>query len=189
MIAKPKKTHPSSAPQGTAEADLVRRAAGDPDAFAELYRRHYPAIQRYLRRRLGDPHIVEDTVAETFMGALKALPRYEDRGLPFQAWLYRIATLQANQQRRKAARIAMQQLELEPEALPDEDGPSAEAVRAALLQIAARYQEVIALHYFEHFDLQQISTTLGVQIGTVKSRLSRGRDALRHQLVKMGIQA
>ena len=58
---------PRGGAEGSAEADLVRRAAHDSEAFGALYRRHYPAIQRYLRRRLGDSQVVEDAVAETFM--------------------------------------------------------------------------------------------------------------------------
>lgn len=166
----------------------MERARGDGEAFAELYRRHYPAIQRYLRRRLGDPELVEDVVAETFMGALRSLGRYRDRGLPFRSWLYRIATVQASQARRRAARIAMARLEEEPGRSDPEESPSAEVVRAALLQLPARHQAVIALHYFEGLDVAQVAQTLGVRPGTVKSRLSRGREVLRRRLERLGVK-
>ena len=172
-----------------AEGDLVRRAPDDPEAFAALYRRHYPAIQRYLRRRLGDAHLVEDAVAETFLDALRQIGRYTDRGLPFRSWLYRIASGQAARQLRQAARIAMAQLDEEPAQEGEVQEPGAAVARAALLQIAARYQTVLALHYFEEQSIEEIARTLGCREGTVKSRLARGREALRQQLERMGVNS
>ena len=82
----------------------------------------------------------------------------------------------------------MERLKHEPASCSKEEPPSADRVRAALLQIAPRYQAVIALHYFERIDLEQIANTLGVKLGTVKSRLSRGREALRRKLEKLGVR-
>ena len=75
----------ASAGQPAHDDDLVRAAQRDPGAFGPLYRRHAPAIERYLRRRLGDPTLVEDVLAETFMQALDGIARYERRGIPFRA--------------------------------------------------------------------------------------------------------
>ncbi|MFT5478143.1 MAG: RNA polymerase sigma factor (sigma-70 family) [Planctomycetota bacterium] len=169
-----------------AEAQLVRRAPRDPEAFAALYRRHYPAIQRYLRRRLGDPDLVEDAVAETFVSALQQISRYEERGLPFRSWLYMLATGQASRQRRRAARLAQAQLEIDPVSVDPISSPSVDVVRAALLRISERHQAVIALHHLEGLSLEVVAHTLGCRVGTVKSRLARGRDALRAQLERMG---
>lgn len=85
------------------ERELIDQARRDPEACARLYRAHYPAIQCYLRRRLGSPEVVEDAVADTFVAALQNLPRYQYRGIPFRAWLYRLATSSANRLRRRAA--------------------------------------------------------------------------------------
>ena len=80
-----------------AEADLVERARNDPAAFAALYRMHYACIAGYVHRRTGRTDVTEDLVSEVFMIALTRLSRFERRGLPFRAWLYRIATNQVNQ--------------------------------------------------------------------------------------------
>lgn len=170
------------------EPAAIARAVREPEAFAVLYRRHYPAIQRYLRRRLGDSHLVEDAVAETFLEAMRQMPRYEQRGLPFRSWLYRIATGRAHRHCRRAGLLALQQMESEPAHEESEtQHPAAELVRAALLQVASRYQDVIALHYVEGFSVQEVAQTLDCRPGTVKSRLSRGREALRRQLERMGV--
>jgi RNA polymerase sigma-70 factor (ECF subfamily) len=74
-----------------AEARLVARARSDPEAFACLYDRHVTGVYRYVYRRTGSHEDAEDITARTFHRALERLDGYEDRGLPFGAWLYRIA--------------------------------------------------------------------------------------------------
>jgi DNA-directed RNA polymerase specialized sigma24 family protein len=78
------------------ERRLIERARTDRDAFAVLYREHYEAIGGYLFRRIGDVHASEDLLGDVFLSALQALPRFEPRGVPFRAWLLRIATYAAN---------------------------------------------------------------------------------------------
>src|ERR1043166_9025189 len=95
------------------ERELVERAKRDREAFALLYRRHYAMIASYLYRRTGDTHVTEDLAAEVFLAALRCLPRYRHRGLPIQAWLYRIACNTANRwSRRQRTRIATRLHEL-----------------------------------------------------------------------------
>ena len=85
----------------TEEVELVEAARSSREAFAELYRRNYEAIGRYLHRRTGCAHATEDLLSEVFLSALKALPRYRARGIAFRHWLYRIATRAANHWARK----------------------------------------------------------------------------------------
>ncbi|HET9223298.1 MAG TPA: sigma factor, partial [Roseiflexaceae bacterium] len=74
------------------ESALIARAkAGDPDAISGLYERYAPQIRRYIASRLGDPILAEDICGDVFVKVLESLDRYEDRGWPFSAWLYRIA--------------------------------------------------------------------------------------------------
>ncbi len=171
------------------ESTLVRMSPSEPSAFAALYRRHYPAIRRYLSRRLGDSHLVEDAVSETFVSALKQIHRYEDRGIPFRSWLYRIATGEANRQHKRAARIAMASLEHDPETVLEEQQPHVELARVALLRVSPRYQAVLALHYLEEMSVEETAQALGCRVGTVKSRLARGREALRLQLERLGVKS
>ena len=78
------------------DAALAERAAGDPELFGTLYRRHFGTVAGYLFRRTGDATLAEDLAADTFLAAWEALPRYRDAGVPFRAWLLRIATNRAN---------------------------------------------------------------------------------------------
>jgi RNA polymerase sigma-70 factor, ECF subfamily len=73
------------------EADLVVRAQHDRRAFAHLYRQYLPQIYRYCYRRLGSQEAAEDATSRIFTQALVALPRYQERGASFRAWLFTIA--------------------------------------------------------------------------------------------------
>ncbi len=167
------------------EQALVERAKRDREAFAELYRRHYRAIARYVYRRVGDPHTTEDLVADSFMLAMTALPRFRNRGVPVRAWLYRIASNRVNRWARQARRRATQTLDAEradPKAAPMDARMTRGFARAALLTLSPKYQTVLALHYLEGMTVADVALATGCRVGTVKSRLARGRDALRRRL-------
>jgi RNA polymerase sigma-70 factor (ECF subfamily) len=167
------------------ERELVEEAKRDRQAFARLHREHHAAIAAYIGRRVGDPHVTEDLAAEVFVTALQALPRYRCRGIPVRAWFYRIASNTVNRWVRRHRR-ALQRLEEDPAAWPEADSPGWEAQRArrALLSLPPRYQTVLALHYVEGLGLEDVARTVGCRLGTVKSRLFRGREALREQLMR-----
>jgi RNA polymerase sigma factor (sigma-70 family) len=73
------------------EAALIRRAKEDPEAFGVLYERYVDKIYNYIYYRTGNVHDAEDLTSRVFFRALRNLERYEDQGVPFSAWLYRIA--------------------------------------------------------------------------------------------------
>ncbi len=170
---------------GHSEAELIVRARTSPDSFAVLYRRHYPAIVRYIRRRVGDEHIASDLVAETFMTALEHLPTYQDRGLPFRSWLYRLATSRVSRWARRLPRNDIQGVEemaLEATRARHAGDPRTELARRALLSLPARYQDTLALHYLEGLSVEEVARALDTRVGTIKARLARGRDKLRSKL-------
>jgi RNA polymerase sigma-70 factor (ECF subfamily) len=172
----------------SADGDLVDRARSDREAFAQLYRRHYDAIAGYVYRRVGDAHVTEDLVADVFLAMVRWLPRYRRRGVPFRAWLYRIATNAVNRWARTQRKRAMQSLSSEP-ALPATtkvaEGNGAvdlEQARRVMLSLSPKHQTVLSLHYLEGLPVEEVATVLGCRTGTVKSRLSRAREALRGKL-------
>lgn len=170
------------------EAETIQRAKHDPKAFATLYRLHYAPIAGYVYRRLGDAHLTEDLVAEVFIAAFRSIRRYRHRGLPFRSWLYRIATNVVNRWLRRNRHRTMESLGSEQTmAMRSDDQPptghiESERARRALWMISPKYQAVISLHYLESMSVEEVSVALGIRVGTVKSRLSRGRDALRKEL-------
>jgi RNA polymerase sigma-70 factor (ECF subfamily) len=160
------------------ERELVGVARRDPEAFGEIYRRHYGAIGTYLYRRTGDRHATEDLLAEVFLSALRGIRRFRWRGIDVRHWLYRIATRAANRWAKRARRVPAP---LPPE-VPDPRDPShddAEEVTALLLRLPPKLQAAVTLHYLEGLPVAEVARVLGVAPGTVKSRLSRARDAMR----------
>jgi RNA polymerase sigma-70 factor (ECF subfamily) len=160
---------------------MIERAQADRAHFAELYREHYPAIGSYLYRRCGDVHATEDMLSETFLSALRALPRFRIGRVPLRHWLYRIATNVANKRARKL-RTRFEELEL-PQVIVDPSSQfSAPALDRglvrALLALSPAHQTALTLHYVEGLRVEEIAAVLRCSPGTVKSRLSRAREAL-----------
>ncbi len=184
--------YPADFAVSDADTELIERAKRDREAFALLYRRHYALVAGYIHRRVGDPHVTEDLVADTFMTALRCLPKYRTRGVPLQAWLYRIATTSVNRWVRRQRRWFRPLGDPALAAAPVIDRSTGdgtldrEEVRKALLALAPRYQSVLSLHYLEGLSVEDVSQALGCRLGTVKSRLSRGREALREKLLRGG---
>jgi RNA polymerase sigma factor (sigma-70 family) len=170
------------------ERALIERARYDRDAFAVLYRRHVHDLATHVYRRTGDVHATEDLVADVFLAALRALPRYRYRGVPLRYWLLRIATNAVNRWARRQrhganAILRTEQLENLP-AKPDDSHGDIDPERAqhALLALSPKFQAVLSLHYFEGLSVAEVAAVVGCRVGTVKSRLARARDALRDKL-------
>lgn len=174
------------------ERSLVERAKRDRKAFALLYRSHYRSIAGYIYRRVGDVHTTEDLVADVFTAAMQALPRYRHRGLPVRAWLFRIASNRVNRWVRRERRRAMAPLdgeEMAREASPAADPSRLDDARAAMLTLPPKYQTALALYYLEGMPIAEVALATGCRVGTVKSRLARGRDALRRRLEQRRFQS
>ncbi len=169
------------------ERDLIERAKRDRDAFALLYRQHYPMLAGYVYRRTGDVHATEDLVADVFLTVLRTLPRYKHRGIPVRFWLLRIATNAANRwarrQRRWIGRSAdAGELIEATTADASTHGDDSQLALSAMLLLSPKYQAVLSLHYLEGLAITEVADVLGCRTGTVKSRLARARDALRDKL-------
>lgn len=165
------------------EVDLVERAKRDPRAFARLYRQHYAAIAGHVLRRVGNVHVAEDLAADVFVTAMRSIRRYRPRGVPFRAWLYRIATNTVNRwARRNGRQQTKSQHRIDVPAPHTDAGSDISVARSALLALSPKFQAVLALHHLEGMSVEEVAAVLGCRIGTVKSRLSRARDALREQL-------
>lgn len=160
------------------ERDLVLRARTDPAEFGRLYEIHAPAVAEYVLRRTGDTHAAEDLVAEVFVIALGRIGRFQWREIPVRHWFLRIATRQVTKWTRRRRH---DRLDAEPAADPRGPAPddAAAAAVAALAAVPARFQEPLALHYLAGLSLEEIGRALRCPVGTVKSRIARGRDALR----------
>ena len=163
------------------EATLVERAkAGDGEAISTLYERYAAQIRRYIASRVGDPVLAEDICGDVFVKVLESIERYEDRGWPFSAWLYRIAYARTVDVLRQARRRPSLPLD---EALLGALEPPDEAIMARIayheikgvMDVLTREQRlVLRLRFDEDRSLAEIAQSLGRSIGSVKALQHRG---------------
>lgn len=167
------------------EQEVVRRATSDPLAISYLYRKHYGAIYAYVNRRIGNAHDTSDIVSEVFMAMVRYLPRFRWTGAPFRSWLLVLTTSQINRWIRKRRFFSLWRSvdsTDEPAMSPsNEVDERVEPMRRALLALPIAIQTALTLHYFEELTIEAIAEIMNCRPGTVKSRLSRGRDMLRHK--------
>jgi RNA polymerase sigma-70 factor (ECF subfamily) len=178
-----------------ADAALVQRARqGDTQAFSALYARHQRTIFSLIRHLTADPEAAADLTQETFVKAWHALPRLRT-DVAFGGWLRIIATnLVRDRGRRGKPEVVMSDTAEEEgrrrEAV--DDGPTMEQqlilsqdqrlVREAVGRLPEPQRLVVVMHHFEDKPVADIANDLGLPLGTVLSRLARGRDALRRRL-------
>ncbi len=147
-----------------------------------LYRQNYGSIHGYVNRRIGNADDTNDIVAEVFMSMVRYLPRFRWTGAPFRCWLLVLTTSQINRwiRKRRFSRLWRSVESCEQMAKPrDEVDQRVETMRKALMELPLTFQTVLTLHYFEDLSVDAISKIMNCRPGTVKSRMSRGREMLR----------
>ena len=163
---------------------------GDGDAYAELVTRYQKLVASVAWRYGVKREEIEDVVSEVFFKAYSNLSRYRPQH-PFSTWLYRLAANHVVDHGRRARRRG-QSVELDERLDDPAPGPGeqsaererVEIVRAALNELKPRYREVMFLVYIEGFRVEEAARTLGLPQGTIKSRLMRGREAMRKILAR-----
>ncbi len=166
---------------------LQRASAGDQNAFGVLYERYAARIFSYVFYRTGSRLDAEDLTARVFMRALRHIPNYQDRGVPFSAWLYRIAhNLVANWHRDGARRpeTPLEDIPFLPAAGPGPENSLMQVERdQALLHLVRRLppdrQELLILKFVENYSNAEIGEVMGRTEGAVKSLYHRTLLALR----------
>ncbi|HUZ96127.1 MAG TPA: sigma-70 family RNA polymerase sigma factor [Edaphobacter sp.] len=186
----------------TEDAALVAELkAGSEDAFAILIAQYHQPLYSLIARSLNDPADAADITQEVFIKVFRSIRGFHgDASL--RTWLYRIALHEASNQRRWWSRHKKQEITIDSPYDQEEDGNSIclsatladdgnspfddvaqsevrERVEAALRQIPETFRTVVVLREIEGFAYEEIAEILDVNLGTVKSRLTRGRSALR----------
>jgi len=178
----------SKAPaQADAERLLIEAAQKDPARFAELYENNFDRVYAYVARRLGDRNEAEDLTSEVFHQALAGLPRFEWRGVPFAAWLFKIASNAIIDRSKRAMKErevpAIHDLpsEVSPQEIEDEIEQ-----RARLFQLVDRLpvdqRRVIGMRFAEEKSIREIAHELGRSEGAVKQLQFRALQNLRAKL-------
>ncbi|MGH8874265.1 MAG: RNA polymerase sigma factor [Acidimicrobiia bacterium] len=169
------------------QALLTRFLDGDEKAFDELMRRHEDRVFSVCLRTMGDREAALDATQETFITLFRKAAQYHG-GAALGTWLYRIAINTCYDLHRRARRRAAEPL---PEGHDPPDPTGADAFSAvelrpdlerALAAIPTDFRMAVVLSDLQGLPLQKVAEALGVPVGTVKSRIFRGRRMLAEQL-------
>lgn len=169
---------------------LIRASQGDRDSFGLLYERYAERIFNYVYYRTGNVHDAEDLTARVFQRAMNHIHNYTDRGVPFSAWLYRIAhNLVANWHRDRSRKQEIPINDL-PVLASKGDHPETTLVRTeeqdALLRLIRRLpserQNLLILKFVENMSNAEIGQIMGRSEGAVKSLYHRTLLSLRDEI-------
>lgn len=166
--------------------------AGDRTAMESLLRRHYDRVHAVCRRVTGSPHDAGDAAQEAMISIVRGLPRFDGRSA-FSTWVHRIATNAAlDEVRRRNRRPAPHRTDDDRAAAVDPaDGSADRRIDAvadrltldeAVAALPEEFRTAVVLRDVADLDYREIAEVLGVPVGTVKSRIARGRGLLARSL-------
>ncbi len=186
------------------EQDLVRAAqSGDRDAFGALVDRHQGMVYALALRMVGNPEDAADLAQTAFLNAWRGLGGFDGRSA-FSTWLYRLTSNACTDFLRREKRRSQFSMTLEDDKddeddrqldLPDErwspekaleQSELRQAIRRGLATLSEDHREVLILREVEGLSYAEIAHALGLEEGTVKSRIARARLALREFLIQSG---
>jgi RNA polymerase sigma-70 factor (ECF subfamily) len=163
---------------------LVEAAQEDPARFAKLYEINFERVYAYVVRRVRDRDVAEDLTSEVFQKALANLPRFQWRGAPFAAWLFRIAANVIADRFKNAAKEGS--VSDQPVMAHTEINFEEVERRARLFRLVSELPDdqsrVIAMRFAEEKSIKEIAVELGRSEGAVKQLQFRGLQNLRSQL-------
>jgi len=170
---------------------IAKAKAGDPNAVAVLYRQHQAGVYRYMLYRLNDHHAAEDLTSEVFVRMIRSLGSYNANGVPFQAWLYRIAHNLAIDYYRQNGRY--KQVEFHENLMETGVDPAraverrltAENIHSALRDLNENQREVIVLRFIVRMPIAETALVLHKSEDAIKGLQRRALENLRQSLSEM----
>jgi RNA polymerase sigma-70 factor (ECF subfamily) len=169
------------------EALLVRAAQERPEAFGKLYELHVDAVYRYLQLRTGTADAA-DLTQQVFLRAFASLPKYKTRGLPFSAWLFRIARNLATDHHRQRGRTPDELLpgmvQADATAAPEQAALQMETLghlRALLRELDGEKRELLAMRFAAGLSSREIAAVVGKSEAAVKKQLTRILHTLKEK--------
>ena len=166
---------------------LIEAAKQDPTRFAELYENNFHRVYAFIARRVRDRAEAEDLTAEVFHQALSNLGRFEWRGIPFAAWLLRIAANTLADRWQRAAKV--QEIPVDELELLEAGADQQVERRAMLFQLVERLPDdqrlVIVRRFVEQKSVKEIAQELGRSEGAIKQLQFRALESLRSKILPL----
>lgn len=189
-LSKNLTSKPISEDVSTDEENLVQAAKTNPDAFDVLYRRYVLRIYRYLCLRVPNEEEAADLTQHVFIQVFEALPKYQERNLPFSAWLFRIARNAAIDSYRKKRRNNFVEFvpdpssqlisQLDPESLILQTERQ-QQVRKLISKLDSNKRELLALRFASDLTISEIAVVVGKSEAAIRKQLTRIITELRKQ--------
>jgi RNA polymerase sigma-70 factor, ECF subfamily len=169
------------------ELEIIEKAKADPNRFTPLYNKYYKQIFLFIYRRADDEDITADLTSQVFLKAILHLPKYEFKGVPFSAWLYRIASNEINQFFRssKASRaISMEDSGIErlQEELADDDSDEKEKeqmLMESMNHLTKEEVQYLELRFFEDRSFKEVGYILKITENNAKVKTYRILDKIK----------
>ncbi|HEY6161942.1 MAG TPA: sigma-70 family RNA polymerase sigma factor [Bacteroidia bacterium] len=175
------------------ELQQVEAAKADPDKFAVLYDKYFRNIFVFVHRRTGDEELTADLTQHVFLKAMVNIKRYEYKGVPFSAWLFRIALNEINMYFRKSNKTRVVSLENESlahiitEAKENDNEDNRKLLLGALSKLKEDEMMLVELRFFEGRPFAEIGVITGITENNAKVKMYRVLDKLKGMLKgKMG---
>jgi RNA polymerase sigma factor (sigma-70 family) len=171
----------------------LRRIAHDPEALSGFYLRHVEDIERFVARRVGDPHLAADLTADVFVAAVESAGSYRpSRGKPI-AWLFGVARIVVAAERRRGAREGRAMLRVAGRELLDDDDvvrmharidaeAQARELHGALQRLPEAQRALLELTAVDGLSVAEAARSIGVRAVTARVTLHRARLAMRDAL-------
>ncbi len=174
--------------------ELIKKAQkGDPKAFGDLYECHAPAVFRFLFAHLDSRMDAEDLTGEVFLKAWQSLPKYIERGVPFLAFLFRIARNELVDHYRQNSRLQPRSPEdMDGYKIEEESGPlevvgnqmEHQKIVQKLNQLRPDYQSVLTLRFISELSPEETAIVMNRSVGAIRVLQHRALNALREELEK-----
>ncbi|SFE41431.1 RNA polymerase sigma-70 factor, ECF subfamily [Thermoflexibacter ruber] len=166
------------------EHDIIKKAIEHPEVFGFLYEKYYKQIFLFILRRIDDKATTADLASQVFLKAMLNLPKYKFQGLPFSAWLYRIATNQVNEFYRgshfqRVVSVEDEQISnvFKEAAVPDKD--KAELISKLLEELDEDEVQLLELRFFEDRPFKEVAFILDITENNAKVRTYRIIEKLK----------
>jgi RNA polymerase sigma-70 factor (ECF subfamily) len=161
---------------------LIEAAQADPARFVEIYERHVDRIYAFVSRRTGNRAAAEDITSQVFEHALASIGRFEWRGLPVSAWLFRIASNALADHWRERSRSAAEPLADVPDLREREDTERRIALYREVARLPDTQRQVIEMRFVEEKSIREVAAALNRSEGAVKQLQLRALENLRKSM-------
>jgi len=172
------------------EAQLIKAAQQEPEAFRDLYNAHYKTIYLFVHRRVEEQEVTDDLCSQVFLKALLNIKKYQFRGVPFIGWLYRIAHNEVRQYYRKSKKERkvvvdkkiIHALQSDDSEMDEKRQKIMQRLMAALNTLSLEHLHLIELRFFEQKAFKEMAYILNITENHAKVKTYRVLDKLRKKL-------